>query len=185
MSAYLCEPVHIATCAEIIYSRTYLFNSGYRGMGIPDIAQRLASENWKSVSFRYSPMGQESYEKLLQSIEVELASLGWQAKEVLKGADLENDLPGPAHVSSYSDYILKSRMARPVDWKCATLYSPGDWLSWFGCLNYQSCEHDGWERSEARMWILEAEAAIAHELAERNEPAISGMRDIIVSEDKA
>jgi len=166
MSAYLCDPLHIATCADIIYSKVYRFHSGYRKMERPDIAQGLARENWRSVSFRYSPMGKEAYAALLGQIERQLRDAGH--REVLRGADLNNDLPGPAHVESYSDYLLKSRMAKPLTWE---KHPAGDWLKWLACLDYQSCEHDEWEKSDARMWLLEAESAIADELATAHAPS--------------
>ncbi len=161
MSAFICNETHIATCAEIV--RT-LGPAEVREMERGDIAAVLALENMKSVAFRYGPEGQEIYDRMM-------APMIGQGFTVLRGGPAEEDplsemLPGG---QTGREYAASCRLARPI-----VEYSPAEAHAWLSCLEYQSCEHPGWEGCEARAWIH----AVQHGLALRIRDGLLGGREV-------
>jgi len=91
----------------------------------PEIAQRLARLNLDSVKARYP--GSVSEEGGL-------------------------DLPGPAFVESEVEYILACRAASRRRWDNSQ-HDPLTMLSACQGFEYQSCEVEGWERTEGAAWL--------------------------------
>lgn len=88
--------------------------------------QLLVSENVESVAYRYSEPGRSYYygQDVAQAME-DLA---------------EAELPGPCDRYYLAPYVY----ANP-----GYTLTPGELFAAIDCLDYQSCEHDGWRRSEA------------------------------------
>ncbi len=83
--------------------------------------QILVSENVASVSHRYSEPGRVVY-------------YGPEAAASMEDTE-DEDLPGPCDRYVYADP--------------GRTMTPGELFAAIDCLDYQSCEHDGWETSEA------------------------------------
>ena len=92
MSAYICSPIHIATCAHIIKTQCHLIGDK---ISETDIRVKLAVENFNSVAFRYGPEGRAKYALLLGVIAGELAKAGWDESHVVS-CNVDDRLPGLA-----------------------------------------------------------------------------------------
>lgn len=100
-----------------------------RGLLSPSqFGQILISENVRSVSFRYSSPGRTVY---------------YGAETAAGMDDLDADageLPGPIDAFYMAPYVYENP---------GYTLTPGELFKACACLNYQSCEHDGWRASEA------------------------------------
>ena len=154
MSAYICNETHIATCAAIIRA---LGPPNVREMATADIAEALALENMKSVAWRYSPEGNDTYAKAMAPIIGQAVEQGFTVEEWGPGEEdpLQDMLPGGQTGREYMDTC---RQAQPVG------YSVSEGYAYLSCLNYQSCEHPGWDESGPQEWIGTAMGGLATQI---------------------
>jgi hypothetical protein len=104
-----------------------MIDDDYKAYYTPSqLGQILVNENVASVSYRYSTPGRTGY-------------YGAEAAAAME--DNEDDiLPGPCDRYYMAPYVYTEPRWQPT---------PGQVFSLIDCLDYQSCEHDGWRSSEA------------------------------------
>ena len=157
MSAFMCNPRHIATCADIIVKK--VFEHRDEKPSREEIRIELATQNMESVSFRYSPEGREAYSSITEAITGALQGAGWESGAVIQmNLDDAHDQPEKFFPWRTDEFMF----AEPL-----RLYQPEEAYRYLSCLGYQSCEHPGWLDSRARQWIEEAEGALAYEMSEK------------------
>lgn len=96
------------------------------------LGQILVNENVASVSHRYSEPGRIVY---------------YGAEMAATMDDLDPDqgeLPGPNDAYYMAPYVYSDP---------GHILSPGEVFKAINCLDYQSCEHDGWQTSEAYKFL--------------------------------
>lgn len=92
------------------------------------LGQILVSENVRSVAYRYSEPGRAVY-------------YGPEAAAGMDDLDADQgELPGPCDAYYMAPYVYADP-GRDL--------TPGEVFEAIDCLDYQSCEHDGWRKSEA------------------------------------
>lgn len=102
------------------------------------VGQMLWSENVASVEHRYSPPGREQiYGEGFESAP-DFALPGTYREEVIPGTEGET-IELPEWITEYRFPLTRARCPEVVEA-----------LKLIECLEYQSCEHDGWNDSEAR-----------------------------------
>lgn len=175
MSAFICNPVHIATCAEILHERTFSKREGEwqdmmgRTHAAPhraDLRAKLGAANVASVAWRYSDDGRAAYEDLFQAI----------AGDVPLAPGAQDGIADMLPASSVPDYIAACRWAQPV------FASVAEAFQYLSCLEYQCCEPPDWKASEVKGWIDAASHSCAYDLARH---ALNGRHVWEVREDRA
>ena len=154
MSAHVCNPTHIATCAQIIREMTHNQDPPSE----IDIRMTLAKENVASVAWRYGPEGQAAYAPLLGAIMGELMKKGWDANQIASpGAQVETDINEACFggESTVAQYFMDCRTATPQPWTEPEAYM------YLNCYSYQACEHPEWKDSEAYRLAQESEELLA------------------------
>ena len=162
MSAFICSPRHIATCAEVI--KKEVIDHGSDPKTRDEVAVILASENITSVAWRYSPEGAGFYAKMMAPIIESITASEGLTHEApgLEIADSPADLPGLMEGETIPSFIEKCRKAAPVP------HTPPEGFMYLECLNYQSCEHAGWPSSQAYDWITQAKAGLAYDVIRKD-----------------
>lgn len=157
MSAFICNPRHIATCAEFIVDR-----QRHSNLKRPDVAVELARENVASVAFRYGPTGQAIYAELIGATVGEAAA----TVEAITSKATRGFSPGAEATvadmlpegQTTAEYIAACRFAEPVDCMSTEAFMH------LQCLDYQSCEHPEWQGSQAQEWIRRACMSLAYDI---------------------
>lgn len=145
MSAYICSPIHIATCAQLIKDAGK-YDREIESMTVADIAIELAKANMASVAWRYGPEGQAAYAGLLNFIGSHLSDAGYTPDQVIANVgttDLE-DMLGDQTVN---EYLAACRWARPHP------STPAEAWQYLRCYRYQSCEPPQWDASKVNGWV--------------------------------
>lgn len=110
------------------YLATYEDTSTEELYTLSQLGQILVSENVASVGHRYSEPGRVVY-------------YGAEAAAGMDDLDpAAGDLPGPCDAYYMAPYVYDNP---------GRILSPGEVFKAIDCLDYQSCEHDGWRKSEA------------------------------------
>ena len=152
MSAYICKPVHIATCAAIIMESVKFDDPK---PSAASIAVELARENIISVSYRYGPEGRAAYAPILKAITSTLADAGWKPSQTIEsnnnaGKDNQAIHEMLAEEETPASYIAQCRWAKPIE------YTKTEAIMYLTCLRYQSNEHNKWKESDAYKWSSDA-----------------------------
>lgn len=155
MSAFVVDKAHIdlMVCAADYYGRQgfqgskmqwwqvdengeyagwrYLFaneDSREEYYTLSQLGQILVNENVRSVSYRYSEPGRTYY-------------YGAEAASSMDDLDADvGDLPGPCDAYYMGPYVYTNP---------GRILTPGEVFKAIDCLDYQSCEHPEWRKTEA------------------------------------
>ena len=150
MSAYICNPTHIATCAKIVINEkaapSLILHQA-------DIAEKLGRENVASVAWRYGSEGTATYAEMMAKF-----LNGISALQTRPSMD-DGGLPGMVESVSVPEYLFRCRSFAPIE------YTPAEGYMYLACLSYQSCEHPRWKDTQANKWITSAMQALAYAMA--------------------
>lgn len=150
MSAFICNPLHVSTCAAIIAP-------GPTRMRV-DTARELAATNVASVAYRYSPSGRASYASLIGDIVTALVAAGYEPRDIKCSLHSDFGIRDLLGDKSAAEHIAECCWTEPLKrhWQLEEA------AKWLRCLRYQSCEHPEWEDSDANKWT-EAKLAEIYE----------------------
>ena len=126
----------------------------------------LTAQNAASVSYRYSPEGQEEYRRLFADFTAHLNQTWGKENVLTNGFSPET---APAVIAERIGFDSQAGLDGWFD-RCATAAplvgsSPEEQYRYLECYEYQSCEHKAWEDSEARKWIVWTKDRIASQMA--------------------
>ena len=156
MSAFICSPAHIATCAKILCETVIDVEGEEESRTEEDIRRALAQANVASVAWRYGPEGKAAYAPMINAV----------AKAFGAVVDLE---PSETNVDricfgdssrTIAGYAVECCDAEAID------YTEAEGFKYLSCLEYQSCEHPEWEQSEVREWVRLAKDELANDVVE-------------------
>lgn len=154
MSAFICTPLHIATCAAIVKAAEI---RDLEETSREDIAEEFARENMRSVAFRYGDEGREFYKKLMAPIIEHFEAM--DGVQVVAGGPADGESLADMMDQSPTEFIAECRAA-PV-----AAHAKAEAFMYLACLEYQSCEHPEWRKSKARRWIELAQLGLGYDLA--------------------
>ncbi len=153
MSASVCSPLHIATCADVITHQL----TNYELPPVPDIAAILAKENLASVAFRYSPEGVDKYAERMASLVKKYREQGYEVVSAPVA-----DIIELIDYTTTEDYVQACKNTQPLP--SVELAEAFQYLT---CYRYQSCEHDAWENSFASLLTGNAALQLAKGMAKQ------------------
>ena len=159
MSAWICPPRHIATCAKAICE-----TAADSSLHEVDVRMLLAKENVASVAYRYGPAGHAAYAPILNEIVEGLAEQGHKPENIQVTSvgqnepDVDTICFGDGDYTT-AQYFMDCRTATPVP------YTDSEAYMYLGCYQYQACEHSEWEESKAFELTERAILALAARVA--------------------
>lgn len=148
MSAYICDKHHIVYLVKAAMSRR--LNPGFHGpfTYVYDVDREKGTYQHDSL-----PSG--DYDKA-----AEIANMLWRENIKSVSARYPGEssatLPGPVNV----EFVIKSEDF----WQNWETFNPVQVLKSIRCFNYQSCEHDDWEKSQAFAFLRALEVAAINAL---------------------
>ena len=135
MSAYVCNPEHFGALAALAVRR---FNPS----GLP-------GGNWNSVISSFNIGVSDA--QVAGYIAGQLAQANIDSVAARYPNDVSGGRPGPCLTD---EEIIRQADAWAVRYlKREPKLSIADYFSLCGCYEYQSCEHDGWDKSDAKQQI--------------------------------
>ncbi len=158
MSAFVVNPTHIATCAQII--REIVFQYEDNPPSDENIRMDLAMANIISVAYRYGPDRQRAYAPIVAAVLGQLDDTGNNTNNIQLPEGI-SDVNEACFDDGYTvaDYLNDCRAAEAIR------YSSAEACEYLSCLHYQSCEPPEWEANKVRIWILESKSVLAGRLA--------------------
>ena len=158
MSAFVVSPMHIATCASIL--RQHVIQLDDESIICEkNLRLHLALSNVISVAYRYAPeQAHPGLAKLTAWLDQFEQPVFDPSLIILPTSTSDANEVCFDDGYTTSDYLIECLDAQP---QVATLAENYQFLA---CLNYQSCEAPDWSKNKARLWILESQSGIAHEI---------------------
>ena len=145
------EDGNYAGWRELNPNAEHMTDDEYKAYHTPSmLGQILVSENVRSVAYRYSEPGRVYY-------------YGPETAANMDDLDPEyGELPGPCDAYYMGPYVYSDPGHEPT---------PGEVFSLIDCLDYQSCEHDGWTKSEAYSFLRSLRDAYCRRVTEAEQHA--------------
>lgn len=128
------------------------------------VRAELASQNMTSVAFRYGPEGEEHYAEMFSDISKAMTAAGFKSGDVIAAPNATSETEALTEMlggQTPAEYLADCRWAKPAKWTDAKA------VRYLSCLFYQSCEHEGWEDSKAKKYIMSAKSALATRFSDR------------------